>query len=708
MLRARSAAEPERTAYTFLSLVEPRETRLTYGELDRRARATAVLLREAGVAAAAGRPPDATVLLVFPAGFDFIASFFGCLYAGSIAVPTRYPNAKRPFDHLKSVAADSGAAIGLTTPEMRPLLAERVPAVQWLTPADIDPGRAGEYAGFDPDAEDIAYLQYTSGSTASPKGVIVQHAHIVANSQDFSVQFEVGPESRTMSWLPHYHDLGLVFGCFQPLFVGCAAFLMSPTTFAQRPLTWLEVVSSHRITHTAAPNFAYQSCLDIPAEQRGGLDLRSVRVFLNGAEPVRADTVEAFVRLFAPQGVTAEAMCPAYGLAEVTLLATSPIIAKPPTILTIRAESQAGGAFVPVDVPMEGGQPGRRLVASGTIDGGTRVVIADPETGRGLETGRFGEVWLAGPSVAGGYWRRPEASAAKFAARLADSGAGPFLRTGDLGAVFNGELFVLGRMDDLMIIHGANYSPEDLELTVEECDPALQPGGGAAFTVEVAGEPRLIIAQEIKRTALRGLDADRTVKAILRAVSEHHDLEVSAVVLLKPRGLPKTHSGKKQRHACRRDFRSGSFQDVKTWIAPRLQEALASAEDRQAESPPMPPVIQAPPPDGRAAEIAGWLKGWIAREFRRDQDGIAATDRFSEFGMGSVTAMMLTGALGQWLGVELSPTLLWDHPTIGDLSAHLSKQMAAPERNELSLLARIDELSEEELASLVAEYSEAG
>lgn len=701
MLRARSAAEPERTAYTFLSLAEPRETRLTYGELDRRARATAVLLREAGAAAADGRPPEAAVLLVFPAGFDFLASFFGCLYAGSIAVPTRYPNAKRPFDHLKSVAADSGAAIGLTTPEMRPLLAERVPAVRWLTPADVDPGRAGEYAEFDPDADDIAYLQYTSGSTASPKGVIVQHAHIIANSRDFSVQFEVGPESRTMSWLPHYHDLGLVFGCFQPLFVGCAAFLMSPTTFAQRPLTWLEAISSHRITHTAAPNFAYQSCLDIPAEQRGGLDLRSLRVCLNGAEPVRADTVEAFARLFAPQGVTAEAMCPAYGLAEVTLLATSASLGQPPTILTIRAESQAGGAFVPVGE----GQPGRRLVASGTIDGGTRVVIADPETGRGLETGRFGEVWLAGPSVAGGYWKRPEASAAKFAARLADGGDGPFLRTGDLGAIFEGELFVLGRMDDLMIIRGANYSPEDLELTVEECDAALQPGGGAAFTVEVAGEPRLIIAQEIKRTALRGLDADRTVKAIVRAISEHHDLEVSAVVLLKPRGLPKTHSGKKQRHACRRDFGSGSFQDVKTWIAPRLLRAMASGEDRQADPPPMP---EAPAAGGRAAEIAEWLKGWIAREFRRDVAGIAVTDRFSEFGMGSVTAMMLTGALGQRLGLELAATLLWDHPTIGGLSAHLAAQMAAPDRNELSLLARIDQLSEEELASLVAEYSEAG
>ncbi|HEY0836560.1 MAG TPA: AMP-binding protein [Azospirillum sp.] len=634
LLRTRAQAEPDRIAYSFLTLADARETQLTHGALDLRARATAARLQRDSGVWKEGAAPEKTVLVVFPAGFDFLASFFGCLYGGLIAIPVRYPNPKRPLNHLKGVAADSGATLGLTTAELRPVVAEQLPHVHWLIPEEIDPAAAGDWIDPAVRAEHVAYLQYTSGSTATPKGVVVCHSHILANSQDFARLFDVGPDSRTLSWLPHYHDLGLVFGCFQPLYIGCPAYLMTPAAFAQRPVSWLEAITRYRITHTAAPNFAYHNCLDIPESRRAGLDLSTLRVCLNGAEPVRADTVEAFAATFAAQGFDATAMCPAYGLAEYTLVATACGPGKRPVIRAIRPDRMADGVFEPV----ADGQPGRRLVSSGAADFTSRVVIVDPVSGRPRPPGHFGEVWIAGPSIAGGYWKRPELSARKFEARLAEHGDLPFLRTGDLGAIHEGEVFVLGRMDDLIIIRGANHSAEDLELSVEGCDPVLQPGGGAAFTVEVQGEARLVIAHEVKRTALRGFDPDRLVKAILRAVSENHDLEVSAVVLLGPRGLPKTHSGKKQRHACRRDLMAGALREVARWVSPKLKDAFAAPPAAPDSATPESPTPAAPKTDNterqsmtthaaansdqrvpgkegytdKVKDLAGWLRGYGA------------------------------------------------------------------------------------------------
>ncbi|MBY6263493.1 hypothetical protein EI613_16460 [Azospirillum sp. 412522] len=591
LFRARALTEPGRVAFTFLTQTDPVGIPLTCGALDLHARAVAATLqrqdgRESGHENdewRAGAPPDRTALVVLPAGFDFLTSFFGCLYGGMIAVPVRYPNPKRPLGHLKGVAADSGATMGITTAELRPVVAEQLPHVRWLVPEEIDAAAAGGWVEPEARPEHVAYLQYTSGSTAAPKGVVVCHSHIMANSQDFARLFEVTPDSRTLSWLPHYHDLGLVFGCFQPVFTGCPAFLMAPAAFAQRPASWLEAITRHRITHTAAPNFAYHSCLDIPEAGRAALDLSTLMVCVNGAEPVRADTVEAFTAAFAPYGFQAAAMCPAYGLAEFTLVATACGPGKAPVIRAIRPDRMADGVFEPV----ADGRPGRRLVSSGVADLTSLVVIVDPVSGRPCAPGRFGEVWIAGPSIAGGYWRRPDLSARKFEARLDGYGDRPFLRTGDLGAVHEGEVFVLGRMDDLVIIRGANHSAEDLELTVEACDPVLQPGGGAAFTVELLGEPRLVVAHEVRRTALRNIDSERLVKTILRAVSENHDLEVSAVVLLGPRGLPKTHSGKKQRHACRRDLLAGALREVARWVSPKLKDGFPPA---------IPPAVRAPAP----------------------------------------------------------------------------------------------------------------
>lgn len=511
------------------------------------------------------------MLVVFPAGLDFLCSFFGCLYAGAIAVPTRYPHPRRPLTHLKKIAADSGATLGLTTREMQPILAEALGEVRWLAAADVELSRAGSWEDPVSGGDDIAYLQYTSGSTASPKGVVIRHRHVLANCEELRSRWGMGAESRILSWLPHFHDMGLVFGLIESLYVGCPGVFMPPMAFVQRPSFWLEAISRERITHSAAPNFAYEICSRIPAAQLEGLDLSGWRVATNGAEQVRADTIERFTRRYEPYGFSPHALCPGYGLAENTLMATSSRPGRPPVVLTVQAEKLREGKFETT----ENGR-GTPLVSSGGTDVETQIIIADPASRTRCPAGEVGEIWLAGPSVAGGYWQRPDLSAQKFEARLADTGEGPFLRTGDLGALHDGELFVLGRMDDLIIIRGANHHPDDLELTVAESDAALQPDGGAAFTVELLGEPRLVVAHEIQRQALRRLDAGRTFRAILAAVSERHELEVSAVVLLKPHSLPRTHSGKKQRKECRQRFLDGTLQGVETWLAPKLRDAFTS------------------------------------------------------------------------------------------------------------------------------------
>jgi acyl-CoA synthetase (AMP-forming)/AMP-acid ligase II/alkylation response protein AidB-like acyl-CoA dehydrogenase/acyl carrier protein len=583
MIRAAAAADPERNACTFIGAGRS-DRHIAFEELDREARAIAARLRHAGIdAAAAGaeaRTPKRVALVVFPAGFEFLTSFFGCLYANVVAIPTRYPSARQSVEHLKNIVADSGATIGLTTRELQPLLARELSTVQWLAAADTDSALADDWKDPGSSADDVAYLQYTSGSTANPKGVVICHRHIMANSADFRRHFAVEPDSRILSWLPHFHDLGLIFGCIQPIYTGCAAFSMSPMVFAQRPLLWLRAISKHRITHSAAPNFGYQNCLSIPQEQLDGLDLRSWRVAINGAEPVRADTIEAFMRRFEPFGFAPDAMCPGYGLAEATLVATACGPGRPPEIRTIRADGLAEGLFETAN----GVERSKRLVGSGRAGAGTQVVIVDPESEIRCGPGRIGEIWIAGPGVTPGYWQRPDASAQKFAAHLKDTGEGPFLRTNDLGAVDRGELFVLGRMDDLIIIRGANHSAEDIEFTIESSDPALQPGGGAAVAVELAGEPRLVIAHEIQRQAMRGLDSDRVVRSIRGAVSGGHGFEVAAVLLLQPRALPRTHSGKKKRSACRQAFLDGTLPRLTTWMAPNMREALTPSRTASADA----------------------------------------------------------------------------------------------------------------------------
>lgn len=601
--------EGDQVIFRFMLSLGAEDESLTWAELDQSARAFASSLMPF-TAERRGTARQQPVVLALPAGAEFVTAYLGCLYAGAIAVPIRYPRPNRPLDHTLNVIKDSGASVIYTTREMNLSLIAAAAEIAVMTVADVRSGAASDWLDPKVAADDIAHLQYTSGSTSAPKGVAISHGNLMVQAREMCNCFDIQPHSRLQCWLPHYHDLGLVFGVIVPVHTGCTATLMPPTSFAQNPLSWLQVLSDHKITHSAAPNFAYHACLSIPEQARAALDLSAMRMLLNGAEPVRADTVAAFQEAFAPHGLGTRVQCPSYGMAENTLVISSNGPGCDIVTRRFDAEALQGRRLVPATPDTE---RLRDLVACNGSPMANRIAIVDPEACTVLPDGVMGEIWVAGRSVARGYWKRPTLTQARFEARLPGNDA-CWLRTGDLGGMLDGDLYIIGRMDDVMVLRGINYSPEDIEQTVESCAPELEPGGAVVFSADLGGAAQLVVAHELTRGALRiarrgGAEAqamrDRLIKTIRAEVGEQHDLDLGALVLLPPKGMPKTHTGKKQRHACRRDFASGAFRGEMHWIAPRL----AAAAPREANTTPIPPDTGK---TTRVADLQAWLREYAS------------------------------------------------------------------------------------------------
>ncbi|HWO43959.1 MAG TPA: fatty acyl-AMP ligase [Candidatus Eisenbacteria bacterium] len=557
ILRWRAARQPDRKAYTFLIDGDERTASLTYAELDRRARTVAAWLQSSGA-------PGKRVLLLLPPGLENIAAFFGCLYSGAVAVPTSPPRPNGRIHRLKAVASDARADFAVTTSTLFARLESTISrerelgALRWLAVDRLDPALCADWREPEIHSDGIAFLQYTSGSTSEPKGVIVTHGNLLCNSAIIHRSFGHNPLSRGVIWLPPYHDMGLIGGIVQPLYGGFEVTLMSPTAFLMRPVRWLRAISRTRATTSGGPNFAYELCARrISPEQRVGLDLSSWQVAFSGAEPVRRETMERFTAAFAAAGFRPEAFYPCYGLAEATLfVAGGPRTSRP---VTCKVDAQGLERH---HVRLSNGNGHRReLVSCGKPAPEFEVAIVDPERLTRCPENRVGEIWLSGRSVARGYWNRAEDTEKTFRACLADTGEGPFLRTGDLGFLLDGGLVLAGRLKEMMIFAGRNHYPHDIEQTTLEACRALQPGNCAAFSVDLAGEEKLVLFIELddrKRNRL-GIDRDELLASIRRAVSEHHDLSVHDIVLLAPGGIPKTTSGKIQRHICRSRFMAMSM-----------------------------------------------------------------------------------------------------------------------------------------------------
>ena len=559
LLLHRARCQPDDIAFTYLVDGENEQVHLTYQELDRQARAIGAWLESHDLV-------GERALLLYPAGLEFIAAFFGCLYAGVVAVPVYPPRRNRSLNRIQAIADDAEAKVALTTDavlsRVLPLIDEtpHLKQLAWLATCQVSPEMGLEWTMPDVHGDTLAFLQYTSGSTGTPKGVMLTHASLVHNSALIAYAFEHSRSGKGVFWLPSYHDMGLIGGILQPLYIGRPNVLLSPMSFLQKPYRWLSAITRFRGTTSGGPNFAYDLCVrKITPEQKKSLDLSSWRVAFNGAEPVRAETLEAFAEAFAPCGFRREAHYPCYGLAEATLIVSGGNVLVPPAVRTFDAAALARREVVDAEPDDEGV---RALVGCGTNLPDQKIVIVDPDTLKACAPGRIGEIWVQGPSVAQGYWQQWEATERTFHAKL-NGGEGNFLRTGDLGFLEDGELFVTGRLKDLIIVHGVNYYPQDIERTVQESHPRLRPDCGAAFTVEAGGREQLVIVQEVERHKQSEFSGVFTV--IRRAVSGEHELAPEAIVLIKAGSIPKTSSGKIQRHACRDGYLAGTLDVVGQW-----------------------------------------------------------------------------------------------------------------------------------------------
>ncbi|HQU42998.1 MAG: fatty acyl-AMP ligase [Planctomycetia bacterium 21-64-5] len=570
LLQRRARQQGPKRAYTFLLDGEADEASISYAELDRQARAVAAWLQSRGL-------EGERALLLFPAGLEFIAAFFGCLYAGVVAVPAYPPRMNRSLDRIQVIAQNARAQVALTTQSVldrvRPVLGQ-TPDLERLAWLDVESAPAQiEESWRNPGCTSttLAFLQYTSGSTGTPKGVMLNHANLLHNCALISHAFEMTRSVSGVFWLPSYHDMGLVGGVLCPLYQGAPNIIMSPMSFLQRPFRWLQAISRYQATVSGGPNFAYDLCVrKITPEQRATLDLSSWGVAFNGAEPVRSDTLDRFAEMFEPCGFRREAFYPCYGLAEATLIVSGGLKAEPPVVRSFDAKALENRLIV--DVP-EADEGARRLVGSGQVLTDVEIVIADPEAMVRCGVGQVGEIWVRDPSVAQGYWHRPEETEHAFRACLRDTGEGPFLRTGDLGFFQDGELFVAGRLKDLIIIRGLNHYPHDIELTVEKSHTAVRPGSGAAFTIDVDDDARLVIVYEVERR--QQSDLEEVFLAIRRDVGREHELLVDTIVLIKPGSIPKTSSGKIQRHACRGAFLQGALEEIERSSSVTAEPAAA-------------------------------------------------------------------------------------------------------------------------------------
>jgi acyl-CoA synthetase (AMP-forming)/AMP-acid ligase II len=557
LFRRHAQERPDLVLYRFLGNGENESDRLGCAQLDRRARAIAASLQLTA-------EPGDRALLLYPPGLEFIAAFMGCLYAGVVAVPAYPPNPNQSLSRLQAIAADAGARLMLTTRAQLSALTRGLARSPGLTVArtvatdGIAESSCGDWREPELDGKTVAFLQYTSGSTRAPRGVVVSHANLLHNEHMIQQAFHHDRETRVVGWLPPYHDMGLIGNVLQPLTLGIPCILMSPLAFLQHPVRWLRAISEFRATTSGAPNFAYDLCVrKITEEQCRGLDLSSWDLAYNGAEAVRASTLESFSKKFAPHGFRREAFYPCYGLAEATLFVTGGTKGTPPVI---RDAPQAANEPDSALALWESALAVPRVVGCGHAWDDTRVVIVDPHTRVPCPAGVVGELWISGRSVARGYWNRPEESESTFQARLSATDEGPFLRTGDLGFADGGDVFITGRLKELIIVRGRNYHPEDIELTVENSHPALRAHSGAAFSVTTEDKERLVVVQELERKALRKVDLDKVQEDIVEAVAMEHGLSVHEAVLVAPGSVPRTSSGKIQRGATRVAYLSGNLE----------------------------------------------------------------------------------------------------------------------------------------------------
>lgn len=558
LLQMRAHAQPDDRAYVFLNDRGDETAVLTFAQLHRKASAVAARLAES-------RQTGARALLLFPPGLGFLVAYFGCLYAGIVAVPVIPPRRNRVRESTLSITRDCTPDFVLTVSALLSMehsefgQATAYLGMRWLA-VDAVSDELESTCSISPGTPDqLAFLQYTSGSTSAPKGIMVSHGNLLANLEMARAAFGNDRTSNYLSWIPLFHDMGLILVVLQTLYLGALCVLMAPPAFVQRPLSWLRAIHRYQAKVAGAPNFAYDLCVaKLEPSEVADMHLGHWEVAFNGAEPVREETIRRFIDAFAPYGFRPEAFYPCYGMAEATVLISAGSRAALPVMQTV---SKQGLRQHRVVAPADR-QDCQTVVGCGRELAGEQLLIVNPDTHCPCGVDEVGEIWVAGAHVAGGYWQQGAATAETFQAHIADTQGGPFLRTGDLGFMdATGELYITGRIKDIIIVRGANFYPQDIEKMVEDCHPGLRKNCGAAFTVTGDdGVERLVIVQEVERSYRHHHDVAATVAAIRKAIVSEYELMVHTVVLIRPGTIPKTSSGKIQRRATKQRYLEGRLQ----------------------------------------------------------------------------------------------------------------------------------------------------
>lgn len=669
LLSERARQTPNRLAFTFAPTRDATtanhdsgcDSSITYSTLRDSALRFASQLRRR-------TQPGDRALLLLPTGHDFLPAFFGCLYAGVIAVPAKLPRPRRSTDYLSAIIANASPRL-VIMPAARLSEVGRVIAANAL-PAQLvcceelaDGDMTYDGRSSRPTPNTIAMLQYTSGSTSLPRGVMLTHHNLMSNLAAIQQRFQVTTDCNSVTWLPHYHDMGLIGGLLSPIYTCSQAHVMSPLEFLRRPRSWLEAISQNRATISGGPNFAYNLCAQADVTAADEFDLSCWRLAFNGAEPISARTLRRFVDIFSSCGFRESAFFPCYGLAESTLLVSGNRADQPRSVCLNRRSLQRHAVVMePVSADST------VVVSSGQVVDATQVKIVSPRTQQECSADEIGEIWVAGPAVAKGYWKSPNETQTKFQNSLTGHSE-MFFRTGDLGFLREGELFVTGRLKDLIIIRGSNHYPQDIETTVNaDCDGLI--AHTAAFPVDLDGQEHLAIACELPRSAVRTTDTTKLMESIRNAVSEQHDITPIGIVLLRPGQIPKTTSGKTQRLQCAARFSAGGWQEVARWAA----VTQCSSKPHPAHHPVPRPTTQ--------NELIEWLSKQVTatgteRPLNTNAVDINAVDidaNFGSFGLDSATIVGLAGKLESKVGRVLSPTTLYEFSTIRSLARHLSQE----------------------------------
>lgn len=647
IIKARALATPNKTAYIYLRDGDNDEDIITYRQLDEAAREIAGRLSKLN-------SKGVRALMLFPPGTAFIKSLYGCFYAGVIAVPAYAPRKNRSLDRIKSLVADSGAEIVLSISEIYNTCErsfhdlEELRDLAWVLVdvQDNSTSASQELPSILPT--DIALLQYTSGSTGLPKGVMVTHQNIMRNLDFIRQSFSLTPKSVSVSWLPSFHDMGLIDGLIGPVYNGYVGVLMPPVTFIQKPVRWLRAISKYGGTHGGAPNFAFDLCVDgVSNEERSGIDLSSMDTMYCGAEPIRKNTFERFIQTYSNNGITAGSLYPCYGMAETTLIISGPEAGRGPIYLGVsgsKLELNRVAKIQPDD------PDARFLVGVGKPWIDTLVKIVNPDTLEISKTDEVGEIWVSGSIVTAGYWNNKVITEQTYAARLSGD-ENVYLRTGDLGFFHEDELFITGRLKDMIILQGKNYYPQDIEFIAENCHPAIRKGASAAFSIEIDHIEKLVIVAEVERSYIRNLDTEAICDAIREHVTDECEQQVYAVQLLRTASILKTSSGKIQRKACRQAF---------------LDKTLEVVGESVIESTQQSSVSNGPTVD--LTSLQAWLLAWIHLKLGVSLEKIDAGKNISTYGLDSLKAVQLQQDFLQKYGVNIPPYVFFDKITVRKLS----------------------------------------